>query len=230
MTKPINSSALENLIIKYLPADLVKISEVVEEEVENPAVLPEWLNSVNGLNVESGIAHCGGIEAYMDALTVFAEAINSGANEIQNYFDKADWKNYTTKVHALKSTAKVIGASELSDRAKRLEDAGNSGYIEEIKHDTSALLTLYKSYAEKLSPLLHNDSDDADKPLISDDELAEAYETLKEISASFDFDSLEFVIKSLEAYKIPESEREKFKNLKTAANNLDWDEIKKLVD
>lgn len=33
------------------------------------------------------------------------------------------------KVHALKSSARVIGALELSERAKRLEDAGNSNYI-----------------------------------------------------------------------------------------------------
>ena len=183
------------------------------------------MNNVDGLNTAAGIEHCGGIEPYLEVLKVFAEAINSGAAEIENYFDNEDWKNYTTKVHALKSTAKVIGAEELSDKAKRLEDAGNSRYIDEIKTFTPPLLDLYKSYAEKLAPLLETSEDDSDKPQISDEELAEAYETLREIAANFDYDSLNFVLQSLEEYKLPDSEKEKFNLLKDAAAKLDWEKI-----
>ena len=67
---------------------------------------------------------------------------------------------------------------------------------------------------------LQKEKEDSDKPLISDDELAEAYETLKEISASFDYDSLQFVLKSLEDYRLPEKEIERYKKLKIAAEKL----------
>lgn len=33
--------------------------------------LPDWLNKVDGLNLNDGINHCGGVEPYLDALTVF---------------------------------------------------------------------------------------------------------------------------------------------------------------
>ena len=231
LTKPINSAALETLIVIYLPPGLIKTSDDESEE-ENISVdenLPEWLNQVEGLHIKNGIEHCGGVEPYIEVLKVFAESVNSGVAEIERYFENEDWKNYTTKVHALKSTAKVIGAEELSDKAKRLEDAGNSKYIDEIKTFTPPLLNLYKSYAEKLSPLIEKNSDDENKPIISDDELAEAYETLKEISASFDYDSLNFVLQSLEEYRLPDSEKEKFIQLKKAATNLDWEKIKSLI-
>ena len=226
LTKPINSVALENLIVKYLPPELMQNpDEKITEEVPTDENLPDWLNNVEGLDTAAGIEHCGDVESYLEILKVFAEAVNSGAAEIEKYFTNKDWKNYTTKVHALKSTAKVIGAEELSEKAKRLEDAGNSGYFNEIKTFTPPLLILYKSYAEKLSPLIEKNSDDENKPLISDDELAEAYETLKEIAANFDYDSLNFVLQSLEEYRLPDSEKEKFNQIKMAAEKLDWEKI-----
>ncbi len=231
LTKPINSSALESLLIKYLPPELVKISdETTDETVDESSMLPDWLKNLDGINSTAGVEHCGGVDSYVDALTVFANAVNSGADEIQNYFDSADWKNYTVKVHALKSSARVIGANELSERAKRLEDAGNAGYVDEIKKDTPELLKLYRTYAEKLSPLIQVEVDDDSKPLIEPDALAEAYETLKEVAQTFDYDTLNFVIQSLDEYRLPDVEREKMKALKDASSKLDWEQIRKIVD
>ena len=231
LTKPINSAALENMLIKYLPPELVKISdETVDETVDENSTLPDWLKNLDGINSTAGVEHCGGVDSYIDALTVFANAVNSGADEIQRYFDSADWKNYTTKVHALKSTARVIGAEELSERAKRLEDAGNAGYVDEIKKDTPDLLKLYRTYAEKLSPLIETEVEDDNKPLIEPEALSEAYETLQEVATTFDYDTLTFVIQSLDEYRLPDAEREKIKVLKDAAGKLDWEQIKKIVD
>ena len=232
LTKPINSSALENMLIRYLPKDKVVISKEAKEaeQAKSDKKLPDWLREVEGLNTFEGIVHCGGVEAYLDALTVFAESVPNGVKEIANFFENEDWKNYTTKVHALKSSARVVGAKELSERAKRLEDAGNSGYINEIKDGTAELLQLYMSYEAKLAQLLKPEEDDSDKPLIEEDALAEAYETMKEIAASFDYDSMMFVIQSLEDYRLPESEADRYKQLKAAAAKLDWEKINELLN
>ena len=231
LTKPINSAALEIMLMKYLPPELVKVAadDDVDEVASVEENLPDWLKKVDGVNVNEGVEHCGGVDSYVDALTVFANAVTSGADEIEGYFNGGDWKNYTTKVHALKSTARVIGAAELSERAKRLEDAGNSGYIDEITKDTPELLKLYRTYAEKLAPLIKVEDNDKDKPPIDDDALAEAYETLREAAATFDDDTLNFVINSLEDYRLPDGERDKFKALKIAAGKLDWETIQALM-
>ena len=231
LTKPINASALETMLIKYLPKDKVVISKEVLESEQAAAekAVPEWLKQVECLDIFEGITHCGGVELYLEALTVFAQSVTNGAKEIEDFFENEDWKNYTTKVHALKSSARVVGAKELSERARRLEDAGNSGYINEIKENTPELLRLYTSYKSKLAPLCKVEEDNADKPLIDDAELAEAYETMKEVAASFDYDSLMFVIKSLDEYSLPESEIEKYNQLKEAAAKLDWEAINQLL-
>ena len=232
LTKPINSAALESMIIKYLPEDKVVISKEAKEaeKAREDKKLPEWLKDVEGLNSFEGIVHCGGVESYIDALTVFAQSVENGVKEIKTFFDNEDWKNYTTKVHALKSSARVVGAKELSERAKRLEDAGNSGYINEIKECTAELLELYSSYAEKLAPLYKVEEDNSNKPLIDENELAEAFEAMKEIAASFDYDSLMFVFQSLDDYRLPESEANRYKQIKDAAVKLDWEKINALLN
>ena len=230
LTKPIDSAQLENMLIKYLPKEKVLIVDGKNEEGEDVEI-PELLQNLKGIDVKAGIEHCGDVELYLEALKVYANSIVESANEIEGYFNAEDWKNYTTKVHALKSSSRVVGANELSDRARRLEDAGNSLYIDEIKQDTKPLLDLYRSYLEVLRPLLEvKGDDDPDKPLIDDEELAEAFETMKEIAATFDYDSLMFVIQSLEEYKLPDGEAERYKRLKDAAAKLDWTEINSLLN
>ena len=216
-------------MIEYLPPEKVNHIEENSEVEEDAEILPEWLNKVDGLKVADGLKNCGSVDLYLDALTVFANAVISGAKEIAKFYEVADWKNYTTKVHALKSSARVIGANELSERAKRLEDAGNSGYINEIKKDTDKMLELYISFAEKLKPLIKVEESDADKPLIDAENLAEAYEALQGAAAEFDFDTAQMVLESLAEYKIPDAEKEKFAKIKDAASKPDWEELKKLL-
>ncbi len=230
LTKPIDSQKLEDMLIEYLPSEKVLSSEEHNDAEENisETTLPDWLTKIESLNTADGVKHCGSVDSYIDALTVFAQSVISGAKEIANFYKKSDWKNYTTKVHALKSSARVIGANELSERAKRLEDAGNCGYIEEIKNDTDGLLELYISFADKLSPLLEVE-EETDKPLIDADGLAEAYEALQEAAANFDFDTANFVLESLAEYKIPADAQEKFSKIKAAASKPDWEELGSLL-
>ena len=222
LTKPINSSELESMMIRYLPKEKVTIEE------SNSEVIEENLPTFEGIDSQIGVENCGSSEDFLNALKVFANSIESNSAEIERYFEAQDWKNYTTKVHALKSTARIIGATELSDRAKRLEDAGNSSYIDEIRKDNPALLELYRSYLKKLSALIEVE-DDESKPLIDSAQLAEAYQTLKEVSASFDYDTASFVVNSLADYRLPESERERYKNLRNAVEKLDWETVNRLI-
>ena len=72
--------------------------------------------------------------------------------------------------------------------------------------------------------------DDDNKPPIDDAELVEAYETMKEVAQTFDYDSLQFVIQSLEEYKLPPDDAKKFAEIKIAASKPDWEKVLKLLN
>lgn len=228
LTKPINSAQLEAMLIQYLPAE--KVQRVAAEEEKPMEPLPDWLYAVGDIRTENGLANCGGTDAYLATLKVFYDSIPEGLAEIRSLYDNEDWKNYTVKVHALKSTARIIGAEELSNRAMRLEDAGNAGYIEEIKRDTEALLNLYEAFREKLSPLGEEEADESEKPLIGADELEEAVGAIREMAASFDEESIRFVFEELKEYRMPEDKKAWMEEIRRAAARLDWDKVKDLLE
>ena len=59
------------------------------------------------------------------SLKEFYEEITETADAIENFLKAEDYDNYTIKVHALKSSARIIGASDLSEKARILEEMGN---------------------------------------------------------------------------------------------------------
>ena len=233
LTKPINSAQLEMCMIKYLPEEKVtrSLTDGDNAATADETPLPEWLKATPGLNTAEGLKHCGGTTAYLDALTVFANSVSANADEIERYYKKEMWHDYTTKVHALKSTAQVIGAAELSEKARRLEKAGNSGYIDEIKQHTDNLLYLYRGYGQILRPLITPTEDTAatEKPLIDAAELADAYEAMRDMAASFDYDSMMSVFDSLKSYRLPDKQAALVKEIKLAAAKPDWDKVRELL-
>ncbi len=231
LTKPIDSQQLEACLLKFLPAAKVERGQqaAVPEEVGGEDILPGWLKDVPGLEPEAGIKHCGSAAAYLTALTVFAESLPGMAEEIERFFAAADCQNYTTKVHALKSTAKVAGLGELSERARRLENAGNNGYINEIKADTPVMLDLCRDYAQRLAPLAARE-EPADKEAIASAELMEAWESLREVAQAFDYDSMDYLLAELNRYELPADAKSRLQAVQAAAGRLDWEEIHKLLE
>ncbi|MBR1858147.1 MAG: Hpt domain-containing protein, partial [Selenomonadaceae bacterium] len=73
---------------------------------------------------------------YKNILIMFCNLKNEKQIKMQEAFDNEDWQNYTTLVHALKSTALSIGGEKTSEAAKQLELAGKmiiSGATSELE-------------------------------------------------------------------------------------------------
>ena len=133
-------------------------------------------------------------------------------------------------MHALKSSARIVGAAELSERAERLEDAGNRRYIEEIEKDTPMLLALYRTCSEALAPLdVPAKEETANLPEIDRATLHEAYAAIGEMAASFDYDAIQFILADLAKNRVPEDEAERYARLAAAAKKPDWDTLEKIL-
>ena len=249
LTKPVNSDHLEATLVKYLPPELIKPPEASESngedsnEIEtdsdaanmkftNPALAELFSTAATRklFDARAGLQSCGSEDDYLAVLRVFKESAVEQAGEIQQYFEAKNWKNYTTKVHALKSMARLVGALELSDRAKRLEAAGDRLDTKEIEKDTLALLALYQFCSEALSSLQETTQSDADLPEIDGASLAEAYETIRELAASFDYDNIQLVLSELAGSRIPKDAEERHARIVAAAKKPDWDALKKYLE
>ena len=228
LAKPIESSVLEKAIMKHIPEECFESVENVQLSDDNDE-LPEdmiWLYDTDGVSVEDGIRFSGGMSSFLFALNMFADTIDTTAQTIREAYDADDIKLYTVKVHALKSSARIIGATELSAMAQSLEDAGNAGDVEFIRSNTDGFLNDYMAYKEKLERLHKADDDDAgdeDKPLIPEDELKEAYEALKDAISMMEYDTIEMILEQFDAYRLEQEDHNRINEIRKKLKVFDWD-------
>jgi CheY-like chemotaxis protein len=227
MSKPVDPVKLEEMILSYLPKELISrpgddsyVEEGAPDDGEEKAIIKELLK-INGIDVNTAIERCGSAVAARDVMRDFWLAIDDRAGYIERYETEKNIKDYTIYVHGLKSSARAIGALDLSEKAEYLEACGNGGDIDEIEMLTPGLLTLYRSYSKKLEALFAED--DNGKPMISPDELEGAFASIKEfVSASY-YDSADDIVKMLDGYRLPSEYKNRFLEIKRLLAAVDRD-------
>ena len=104
-----------------------------------------------GINIQLGLDYCcGETDFYLEMLQMFCTQAVDKKTEIISLYETENWKDYTVKVHALKSTSMTIGAERLADQAKLIEQAGKKGNIEYIRHSHPILLRMYDEVCETI--------------------------------------------------------------------------------
>ena len=233
ITKPIDPDRLEGVLLQYLPKEKIIPASDYDalNDMDTDNCIPDLLWNIEGLDVNTGIAHCGSRSAFMDTVRIYFDNGQKNAEEIEKYWNKKDIKNTTVKVHALKSTSRIIGAMKLGDFAERLEKAGESGDTDTLEREIENLLTGYRELINKLKPLfdIKDEESKDDRPPISKEKIEEAYAVISEHYASFDIDSIVNIVENLQKYRFPEDEAVRFEAIRKAVDNFDYDQIPEIL-
>ncbi len=230
MSKPLNGELLERIILKYLPDDkveMVREDVLNEEEEENLGIY----SSIKEIDVRTGIANCGSLDDYKPILEIFYSSIDEKADELEKLYRSENWKDYTIKVHALKSSARIIGAADYADRAQEMESAGKAGNIGYIRDEHKKLIEDYRHYKDILGCVFETGNDEAgdDKPMADEYILKGAYEEIKKAADDLDIYAIDEAMGELEGYSLPETDRDIFAKLTAACRNFDYDGIEEIL-
>ncbi len=187
-----------------------------------------WYDGLAGIDAEAAIANSGSEEAFREVLKVFHDSVHEKHTALESFYSSGDWESYTIKVHALKSSARLIGALELGDKAERLENAGKERDEAYIKEHHASVMEDYLRLKEELDPLYEDssgaDGKDADNRPPADAAIMEGvYEGLSEAAQAMDCDMVEDILKEMEGYVIPDEEKERFEKIREKADRLDYD-------
>ena len=116
--------------------------------------IPCDILSKAGINVDIGLDYCCGEEDfYLEMLRMFHGQSEEKREEIISLYEACDWKEYAVKVHALKSTSLTIGAEQLFEQAKALEQAGKKEDVEYIRENHDELLRMYEDLCNNIAGL-----------------------------------------------------------------------------
>ncbi len=165
LAKPVKGEELEEMLLKYLPKDKVVIQEkkeahfvpimksnYVEDEIKkSDATTDATVRIVEEENPyiskENGMSFFGNNEKlYLDLVKLYADISSQKMDEIRMAYNAENWTDYTTFIHALKSSSKNIGALAVYDLARRVEAAGHQ--MENEKNRDYSLEFIHKNQEE----------------------------------------------------------------------------------
>ncbi|MBR4719052.1 MAG: DegV family EDD domain-containing protein [Lachnospiraceae bacterium] len=115
-----------------------------------------WYEALDGIDGEEGIRNCGSQEAYRQVLEMYYESIDKKTDELNELYEAREWYGYRVKVHALKSSSRIIGAGDIADRAQGLENASNAGNSDYICEYHEGFIRSYLKLKEVLEPICEN--------------------------------------------------------------------------
>lgn len=239
LTKPVDPEILETMLARHLPDEKVIYAErpdadgeQTDEEISESL---KGLDAYEGIDVTTGINNSGSAASYMSMLKIFHNSISDKTGELQGLYDEEGWSDYTIKVHALKSSAKIIGAMKLAETAQELENAGKAGDIEFIKkhHDG------FMRDCLECKKILEEYVKDEESPIelryapkvIADSEMMKfIYDELRKAADDMDIEAIEEILDGMKGYTIVEEETEKYNKIIKLADIFDYDGIMEVID
>jgi len=198
--KPIELKTICSKIRTWLPDELIqKLSAQAAAKKNAPA---QELPVIEGLNVAEGVKNSGSLELFINLLGDFYKLIDLKSTKIEKCLADGMIRDYTIEVHALKNTARMIGALELSELFYKMEQCGNAEDVETITKETPAIMKLYRSYKPILEP--YGKANEQDKKEVPRAEIINALDKLNAAMDSFDLDGADAALAELEEYRLPE--------------------------
>ena len=177
VSKPIEIDELERVLKQVLPKSAMSFVDVDGQTESLPDEPEEEIRSEtknekdfivelrkSGIDTDAGLKYCvGDKEFYKSLLVQYATESAEKIGMMKKYYIVRDWHNYEILVHALKSTSKMIGITDLSEKAKALEKAAKNNEENYILQNHEAMIRDYGQIAGDIkNKLIYNDEDNAD--------------------------------------------------------------------
>ena len=221
VAKPIDLKEICEKIRYWLPSDYIETcnTSVIDEKQED---LSEF-EGIEGIDAKEGVKNSGSKELFASLLADFYRLIDMKANKIEKCLDDGLLKDYTIEVHALKNTARMIGAIELSESFRHLEELGNEKDERTLFRDTPAVLShfrMYKQFLKEYASMDENNKQETDT--------AHLTQLLAQIGSrmnDFDLDGVDEAMNELECYKMPEGCSDKMDELRAYVADVAMEDV-----
>jgi len=170
LTKPIDSTYLEMMLKKFIPAEKIEIvtedekndqaGKKAEETVDSPYTVLDG----SGINTVTGLANCGGEdEFYHSILLEYLRGADEKKEDMKKFLDAGDLQNYGILIHSLKSTSAMIGAEVARALAQELEAAAKEGKADFVLSKHDVFLKEYDIVLDAIKKAVNDEEDTAEE-------------------------------------------------------------------
>ena len=228
LPKPINPEKLEQMILKLLPRDLLRFDMDDEDAcadagsdtsskssmlMQSNTLDEEELPMVDGIDWNYGLMHLPSRELLLETVTDFRKTLHLEADKLHDFYQKiptdaAMIEQYRIKVHSMKSSANLIGATVLGGMAKLLENAAREEDVARIMALHDIFMDEWRACGDRLSESFAGGTEDV-LPQDTQNEPKDytvilAYlEMLRGALEELDMDVMDETMAKLEEYSYP---------------------------
>ena len=182
---------------------------------------------IPGIDTAADIRHCGNSKIYMEFLSDVYGIIDQKSAETEKFLSDGNLKAFTTTVHALKTTCRMLGDTALSESFFELEQIGKENAFEKAVELTPGVLARFRA----LKPLLEPYAEAAPEKTVpfSAEEIITLLSGLEDSTAEFDIAAAEETMKKLLTYECDKELSDRLTRLSVLVNDLDYDEAAEMA-
>ncbi len=186
-----------------------------------------WLGEV-GLDTNAGLSYTGSPEKYISAVSRFYKNYEKNKIKVDEYLFVKDYENYMITVHALKSNARMIGATTLSGSFETLEMAARDNDAGLIGSLTAPVMSDYAELIKKLEPIAAlKDASAADE--ISADVARQTADELLAALDDFDDELSRKLVKKLSGFPFRMTQADRLKEAASYIEDFIYDEAADII-
>ncbi len=247
LTKPIDADKFENMLIEYLPDNVVYLTqgqsmdrEYEKQDAELALDIRESQLYIIGFNIRNGLKYMGGDKAlYSKVLHDFHMILQEKEEALRNFLKKGDMPGYAIIVHSLKGNARNLGADGLADEAFELEKMSKAGRLEDVEVRSPILFNMMKNMKNGLKAYLDSEEKKEEainlpakeeSRAVTEDEWKKALRELADRLDDFDGDSVNAKIEELKKYDRPESDKKMLRLCEKAVRDYPYDIAQEVVN
>ena len=231
LQKPLNAECLAQMLKRWPGArdnhqEASQPIEILQEDTENGQKKTSYEEydflQKFGISAQAGIQNCGSLELWLSFLKDFYNLIDLKTTKLEKCLSEGKVKEYTIEVHALKNSARLIGALDLSVDFGLLEEWGNLEEVNKITEKHPQMLQKMIEYKEVLKTF--DEEANKERIEVSTTQIKEVLWAMKDAVDSFDIDAVDFCMTELEKYDIPGCD-DRIKQLRAYVADVAWEDI-----
>lgn len=229
MAKPVKRSGMDKILSRWIPKDKIVSGQ------ENPGEgrtdteqedLSDW--RMDGIDVEIGMSYSGNDRAlYLEVLTDFADSIEERAAQIEQAMEERELDMYIMGVHALKSSARYLGAVDVADMAQALEADAKREDWRAVELGTPKLLFSYRNLYQSIAPYQIDRTYTGRKKRFNREEVRTLLQQLEKCMDEYDIDGGEEAAGALQGYDLGKAWSGRRDRIMRAVDQFDYEACKK---
>ncbi len=165
LNKPVENAELEKILLSLLPESSVRYYDTVRiEDDPVPESIPgdrdfDILRK-SGIDCDKGMGSClNDKDMYVAVLQEFLKDSGNKQKEMDRFFAEENLSDFTIRIHSVKSSSLMIGAEEVSRKAKDLEQAAKNGDMDFVKENYPLFVPEYKKTVSAIAEAYGSDNE-----------------------------------------------------------------------